>query len=132
MAYYALLDENNIVTAVFPGRDEDEVVDGISDWEAHYAEFHGQRCIRTSYNTRQNTHTEGKEPFRGNFGEVDYFYDEERDAFIPPQPYPSWTLDSVRIWWEPPVPYPEGAGKLMYWDEEALNWVEFIPPDPPD
>ena len=51
MAHYAFLDENNIVTEVIVGRDEDEVVDGISDWEAYYGEFRGQTCKRTSYNT---------------------------------------------------------------------------------
>jgi len=34
MAHYAFLDDNNIVTEVIVGRNEDEVVDGISDWEA--------------------------------------------------------------------------------------------------
>ncbi|CAB5228890.1 hypothetical protein UFOVP1548_53, partial [uncultured Caudovirales phage] len=45
MAHYAFLDSNNIVTQVIVGRNEDEVVDGISDWEAHYAEVMGQRCV---------------------------------------------------------------------------------------
>jgi hypothetical protein len=50
MAHYAFLDENNIVTEVITGRNEDEVVDGISDWEAAYEEVRGQTCKRTSYN----------------------------------------------------------------------------------
>jgi hypothetical protein len=76
MAHYAFLDENNIVTEVIVGRNEDEVVDGISDWEAHYGEFRGQVCKRTSYNGN----------IRRNYAGIGYTYDEARDAFIPPKP----------------------------------------------
>jgi len=50
MAHYAFLDQNNIVTEVITGRNEDEVVDGISDWEEAYGQIRGQVCKRTSYN----------------------------------------------------------------------------------
>ena len=76
MAHYAFLDENNIVTEVIVGRNEDEIVEGISDWEAHYGEFRGQRCVRTSYNNN----------IRKNYAGIGYTYDEARDAFIPPKP----------------------------------------------
>jgi hypothetical protein len=50
MAHFAELGEDNIVTEVIVGRNEDEVVDGISDWEEYYGSLRGQRCLRTSYN----------------------------------------------------------------------------------
>jgi hypothetical protein len=75
MAHYAFLDENNIVTEVIVGRHEYEVVDGISDWEAHYAEFRGQVCKRTSYNGN----------YRKNYAGIGYIYDAARDAFIAPK-----------------------------------------------
>jgi hypothetical protein len=76
MAHYAFLDENNIVTEVIVGRNEDEVIDGISDWEAYYGEFRGQTCKRTSYNGN----------IRYNYAGIGYTYDPVKDSFIPPKP----------------------------------------------
>lgn len=112
MAHYAFLDENNIVTEVIVGRNEDEVVDGISDWEAHYGEFRGQVCKRTSYNNN----------IRGTYAGVGYSYNEEEDIFVAPQPYPSWTRNGS--FWEAPTPMPTD-GKFYRWVEEDLNWQEF-------
>lgn len=111
MAHYAFLDENNIVTEVIPGRHEYETVDGISDWEAHYGEFRGQVCKRTSYNGN----------YRKNYAGVGYYFDEVRDAFIPPKPYDSWFLDEVSCRWEAPTPMPTD-GQLYQWVEADLNW----------
>jgi hypothetical protein len=83
MAHYAFLDQNNIVTEVIVGKDEYE--DGI-DWEVWYGEFREQVCKRTSYNTFQNIHLNGKTPLRYNYAGIGYTYDEIRDAFIPPKP----------------------------------------------
>lgn len=130
MAYYALLDENNIVTQVFPGRDEDEEVNGINDWEQYYGNLHGCVCKRTSYNTEGNHHRYGKDPFRGNFGAVGHTYDEELDAFIPPQLFSSWSLNTETLQWDPPTPYPDSDDHRYYWDEEMLNWVPIEPFDP--
>ena len=84
MAHYAFLDDNNIVTEVIVGRDEDEVVDGISNWEAHYGEFRGQICKRTSYNTVDGVHLNGGTPFRGTFAGIGFIYDPIADAFYEP------------------------------------------------
>jgi hypothetical protein len=111
MAHYAFLDENNIVTQVITGRNETEVVQGISDWEKYYGEFRNQRCVRTSYSGS----------IRGGFAGIGYSYNEELDVFIAPQPYPSWTLDS-KTQWQPPKPYPTDK-KIYSWNEESLNWV---------
>jgi hypothetical protein len=90
MAHYAFLDENNIVTEVIIGRNEDEVVNGISDWEAHYAEVRGQVCKRTSYNTYRDEsetpqHRNGGTPFRGKYAGIGDKYDAELDEFIAPE-----------------------------------------------
>lgn len=122
MAHYAFLDENNIVTQVIVGRDEDEVVDGISDWEAYYGAKHNQTCVRTSYNTYGGEHLQSGTPFRKNYAAIGYTYDADRDAFIPPKPYESWILNDQTCLWEVPVPYPED-GKAYQWDEDSLNWI---------
>lgn len=111
MAHYAFLDENNIVTEVIPGRNEDEVVDGISDWEKWYGDFRGQVCKRTSYNNN----------YRKNYAGVGYYFDEALDAFIAPKPFDSWVLDEETCRWQAPTPYPTDG--LMYqWVEADLNW----------
>ena len=75
MAHYAFLDENNIVTEVITGKDEDELLDGLTP-EEWYGNFRGQKCVRTSYN--------GK--IRYNYAQVGGFYDPIDDAFIPLMP----------------------------------------------
>lgn len=74
MAHYAFLDDNNIVTLVIPGIDETETIEGLAP-EVWYANFRGQRCVRTSYNHK----------IRFNYAGIGYTYDEGRDAFIPPK-----------------------------------------------
>ena len=122
MAHYVLLDENNIVTQVITGRDEDEVVNGIDDWEAYYGNVHNQKCLRTSYNTFRNTHRTGGIPFRGNYASIGYVYHEDLDIYTPPKPGASWTLDEATASWVAPVPYPED-GNAYSWDEDSLNWI---------
>ena len=123
MAHYALIDENNVVVNIITGRNEDEEVDGITDWEAHYGEFHGMTCLRTSYNTHGNQHILGGTPFRGNYAGIDYTYRQDLDAFIPPQPYASWTLNEDTCLWAAPVPYPDD-GNAYVWDEYTVSWAQ--------
>jgi hypothetical protein len=59
--------------------------------------------------------------FRYNYAGIGYLYDQIRDAFIPPQPYPSWVLDESTCLWEPPVPYPSDPGPWA-WNEEEGAW----------
>ena len=113
MAHYAFLDDDNIVTEVIVGRHEYETVDGISDWETYYGEFRGQRCVRTSYNGN----------IRKNFAGIGYSYDEVRDAFIAPQPYPSWVLDEDTCHWNAPTLRPND-GQPYEWDEDTVSWVQ--------
>jgi hypothetical protein len=122
MAHYAFLDSNNVVTEVIPGKNEGD--DGIDNWEQQYSDVRGQVCKRTSFNTVANVHLLGGTPFRGNCAGIGYIYREDIDAFVPPQPYPSWILDS-NVTWQPPVTIPTDD-KMYSWNEETLSWVEVI------
>ena len=78
---------------------------------------------QTSYNTHGGVHRLGGTPLRKNHAGIGYTYDEEKDAFIAPQPYNSWTLNEDTCQWEPPVAYPDD-GKMYTWDEATTNWIE--------
>ena len=131
MAHYALLDENNIVVNVITGRNEDEIVDGISDWETYYSQIHGMACKRTSYNTNANQHKLGGTPFRYNYAQIDGFYDPVKDGFIPFVIYKGWVLDPETLIWVPPTPMPseEGLaeGETWYWYDPDDEW-RVMPP----
>lgn len=98
---------------------EQEFIDTLPDFE---------RWVQTSYNTRGGVHVgpdgqpDGGVPLRYNYAGVGYTYDAGRDAFVPPQPYPSWTLDEATCLWMAPVPYPGDSG-MYEWDEAAQAWV---------
>jgi len=79
--------------------------------------------IQTSYNTRGGVHTQGGTPLRKNYAGIGHSYDRTRDAFIPPQPYASWTLNEDTCLWSAPTPYPND-GKMYSWNEETLTWNE--------
>jgi len=78
--------------------------------------------IQTSYNTHGGQHPEGR-PLRKNYAGVGYTYDAMRDAFIPPQPFASWTLNEDTCLWSAPTPMPTD-GKMYRWDEPTTSWVE--------
>ena len=129
MAHYAFI-KNSIVVEVITGRDELEIVDGISDWETYYqSQKIGVLCLRTSYNTNGGIHyTNGKpskdqsKALRKNYAGIGFTYDEQRDAFIPPKPYESWVLNEDTCLWEAPIPMPQ-TGHHM-WDTEISNWTK--------
>lgn len=112
MAHYALLNDNSTVTEVITGIDETELIEG-KDPETWYGEFRNQVCKRTSYNGN----------IRKNYAGIGFTYDEGRDAFIPPQPYPSWVLNEETCQWHPAVAYPEDGGTYA-WDEDTVSWAE--------
>jgi len=119
MAHYALIDSTTmLVTDVFVGKDE---TDATHDWEQYYA-THGFICRRTSYNTYGGQHAGGGVPFRKNYAGIGYTYDAGKDAFIPPQPFPSWTLNDATCLWDSPVPYPDDGG-MYEWDEATQSWL---------
>ena len=126
MAHYALLNLKNTVLRVFVGRDD--VVAGIDDWETYYAP-EGFTVRQTSYNTQGGVHYTDGEPsedqsqaFRFNYAGIGFTYDADRDAFIPPQTFPSWVLDEATCLWVAPIAYPAEGDHV--WDEEAGDWVE--------
>jgi hypothetical protein len=110
MAHYAFLDQNNVVTEVIVGKDE---TDTTHDWEQFYGAIRNQVCKRTSYNGN----------IRKNYAGIGYTYDEQRDAFISPKPYPSWILVEETCKWTAPIPKP-ADDKHYQWDESTLSWVE--------
>jgi hypothetical protein len=118
MAHYAFLDENNIVTEVIVGKNENE--EGIN-WEQQYSFIRGQVCKRTSYNTIGGVHSLGGTPFRKNYAGIGYNYDSQKDAFIPPKPYNSWILNETTCNWDAPVARPND-NNMYKWNEEILNW----------
>jgi hypothetical protein len=123
MSHFCKLDENNVVTFVTVGRQED---DGL---EAELTARTGDVYKQTSYNTRGGVHYDpetGKpskdqsKAFRKNFAGIGFTYDQERDAFIAPKPYESWVLDEDSCRWFAPIPRPDGD---YVWDEQAGAWV---------
>jgi len=91
--------------------------------------------IQTSYNTRGGIHygpnsneADGGVALRKNYAGIGFTYDKDRDAFIPPKPYASWTLDEASCLWEAPVPMPEDGNEYA-WNEEAQSWDLINGPD---
>ena len=121
MSYFAKVDENNLVTQVI-AIDQDMVDTG--NWGTPSS------WVQTSYNTRGGVHyapnsntPDGGVALRYNYAGVGYTYDADKDAFISPKPYPSWTLVEASCQWEAPVAYPDDD-KIYRWDEDTTAWVE--------
>lgn len=90
MAHYAFLDDSNIVTEVITGKDETELIDGLTP-EEWYANFRGQVCVRTSYSSS----------IRYNYAGIGFTYDPIDDAFIPPMPecgHDELLLNKLKRW----------------------------------
>ena len=109
MANFAEIDANNLVTRVVVVPNDQ--ADNGQDYLANVIGL-GGTWIQTSYNGT----------IRYNFAGIGYTYDPVADAFIEPQPYPSWTLDTSTYRWVAPVPYPTD-GQIYGWNEETLSWV---------
>jgi len=120
MAHWAELDENNIVTRVLVGSNEDP--DEGYQW---LIDNLGGTWVKTSYNTQGGVHSLGGTPLRKNYAGIGYSYDADRDAFIPPKPFNSWLLNEDTCLWDAPTPYPTD-GKMYRWVEEDLNWQEVV------
>lgn len=89
MAHYAFLDENNMVIEVITGKDETEVLDGL-DPETWYGNFRGQKCKRTSYSGS----------IRKNYAGEGFYFDEIRDAFIPPRCHEEAIINEETCRWD--------------------------------
>ena len=116
MAHFAELDGNNIVKRVIvvATRDNSDAtgVEKESIGRAFCERLFGGTWVQTSYNGN----------IRKRYAGIGYSYDPALDAFIAPQPYPSWTLNDNADW-QAPVPMPSD-GKMYAWDEAAQAWVE--------
>jgi hypothetical protein len=121
MAHFAKLDENNVVIDVnvvnnddiqnLPFPESEAVgVEFLTNWSGGYSNWK-----QTSYNAN----------FRKNYAGIGGIYDPIKDAFILPQPYPSWVLNQDTCIWEAPVPRPTG-GIAYNWDEETLSWHDVM------
>ena len=115
MAHYAKV-VNSIVT---------KVIVAEADFFNTFIDDSAGEWIQTSYNTHGGEHTLGGTPLRKNFAGVGFTYDEDKDAFIPPQPFASWILNETTCLWEAPVAYPDD-GKKYIWNESITNWTEVV------
>ena len=89
--------------------------------------------IQTSYNTSGGEHKLGGTPLRKNYAGIGFTYDQTRDAFIPPQNFPSWTLNETTCLWDPPIPKPAGDetktyrwNETLYQSDNTKGWIEVI------
>lgn len=116
MAHFAEIDGNGVVQRVIVvGNKDTSDANGVekeSIGQAFCERLFGGNWVQTSYNGN----------FRKRYAGIGYKYDAALDAFITPQPYPSWTLDANADW-QAPVPMPTD-GKMYAWDEAAQAWVE--------
>jgi len=117
LAHFALLNENSIVTKVIVA-EQDVIESGLF----------GTGWVQTSYNTQGGKHPEDR-PLRKNYAGVGYTYDSQRDAFIPPQPFLSWSLNEQTCLWNAPTPMPND-GKFYNWDEATTSWIITWPVEP--
>ena len=118
MAHFAQLNASSIVQDVIvvnnsdildPDGNESEAI-GI----AFCQELYGASTVwrQTSYNGT----------FRKNYAGIGFTYDESMNAFIPPQPFPSWSLNLDTANWDAPTPYPND-GNTYVWSEALLRWI---------
>ena len=120
MAHYAQIDENNIVIQVLV-IDQETINTGLFGNPSSF--------VQTSYNTKAGIHygpdgnPDGGIALRKNYAAIGYTYDRQRDAFIPPKLYNSWTLNEDTCLWQPPIPFPDD-NKVYFWNEEGQTWVE--------
>lgn len=118
MAHFAKIGLNNIVTDVLVVANRETMDSTGVEHESIGIEFlktltGHETWIQTSFNGN----------IRKNYAGIGYTYDSQRDAFIPPQPYLSWTLNEETCRWDAPVAMPTD-GKMYQWDEATTNWIE--------
>jgi len=117
MGHYAKVVDGFVVEVIVAKKD---FIDTLQDKDL---------WIKTSYNTYGGKHynpvtkkIDDKEPLRKNYAGIGYTYNKELDAFIPPQPFPSWVLDEDTCLWDAPIPYPDD-GKEYIWNESKKEWT---------
>ena len=119
MAHFCKLGVGNIVEEVHVVKNE-----VITDNTGNEQEQLGVDFLNNLYGTRDVwKQTSYNSNFRKNYAGKGYTYDQERDAFIPPKPFNSWTLNEETCLWEAPTAYPDD-GKFYNWNEENQTWDE--------
>jgi hypothetical protein len=113
MAHYAKV-VNGLVT---------QVIVAEAEFFNSFVDSSPGQWIQTSYNTRGGVHLQDGTPLRKNYAGIGYTYNAQLDAFIPPKPYASWSLDEETCLWNAPVAYPQDD-KQYRWDEDSLSWEE--------
>jgi|TARA_R110000824_G_scaffold87213_1_gene215138 hypothetical protein len=123
MAHFAKINDSNIVTEVIVVSNDIATSEsaGVTFINTLYGTTDTWK--QTSYNTYANTHKLDGTPFRKNYAGIGFSYDASKDAFIPPKPYNSWTLNNTTCLWESPVAYPDDD-KRYTWNESSLQWEE--------
>ena len=111
MSYFAKVNNGFVVN----------VIRAEADFFNTFIDSSAGEWLQTSYNTYANSHTLGGTPLRKNFASIGYSYRADLDAFIPPNEYPSWTLNEELGIWESQVAYPSD-GKIYSWNESTLAW----------
>jgi hypothetical protein len=120
MAHFARLDENNVVTHVSVISDRNIIDENGQESEEigikYLKSIHGEdtKWKQTSYNGNL------KKMYAG----IGYTYNEQHNIFLPPKPFPSWTLNTETLEWESPVQRPEKENVVYYWDENNMSWVK--------
>ena len=120
MAHFAELDATNTVLRVIVVNNDVTTIDGVED-EQRGIDFlddlypESGTWVQTSYNSNA----------RNRYAGIGFTYDDERDVFIPPTPFPSWVLNDDTLEWEAPSPT-TNVGYV--WDEDTTAWVK--PPSP--
>ena len=117
MAHFAEINDEGIVQRVIVVSNSDTSSSTVEEVESIVAEF----CNKLLGGTWKQTSYNGN--FRFRFAGKGHYFDESRDAFIPPQPYPSWELDELSLDWKSPVPYPDDD-EIYSWDESSLGWIK--------
>ena len=121
MAHYARVNNENIITFITPIPNEMITdINGVEheDWAFKHLyetipDSLGDRWVQTSYNNN----------FRVRYVGLGYSWNQELNAFIPPKPYESWSLNEETCLWEAPVAYPTD-GEVYDWDEDLGDWVK--------
>jgi hypothetical protein len=115
MAHFAELGLDNIVKRVVVIHNN-ELLDGDGVEQeslgiAFCEQLFGGTWVQTSYNGN----------IRKNYAGVGYTYNSSLDAFIPPKPYASWTLDETTCQWQAPVAMPVDDN-FYIWNETDQTW----------
>ena len=136
MAHFAKISEDNIVLQVLTLDNKDMLDENNNPFEnvgQKYLEKHNNwpahLWIQTSYNTYQNTHRQGKTPFRGNYAGIGYVWDSSNQIFLPSKPYNSWVKNLQEARWQSPIgdapertPAEFEINSRYEWNENNQSW----------